>query len=51
MRVDVRIADLETEADKIKYIRFEVFVSEQNVPETIEMDEHDRFCMHLLAFD
>ena len=49
--MDVRTADYDLEADVIKKIRFDVFVKEQNVPESLEMDDRDPFCIHLLAFD
>lgn len=49
--MDVRIADYDLEADVIKKIRFDVFVKEQNVPESLEIDDRDQFCIHLLAFD
>jgi predicted GNAT family N-acyltransferase len=32
-------------------IRFSVFVEEQGVPLDIELDEHDAFSIHALAFD
>ena len=32
-------------------IRFAVFVEEQKVPAEIELDEHDRVCIHALALD
>lgn len=35
----------------LTYIRYQVFVEEQNVPADIEIDEHDEGCDHLLAYD
>jgi predicted GNAT family N-acyltransferase len=32
-------------------IRHEVFVVEQHVPAELEMDEHDRGCVHVVAYD
>lgn len=32
-------------------IRFRVFVEEQGVPRSIELDEHDAVCVHALAYD
>ncbi|MFW7342541.1 GNAT family N-acetyltransferase [Pollutimonas sp. H1-120] len=32
-------------------IRHEVFVVEQHVPPELEMDEHDRDCVHVVAYD
>lgn len=32
-------------------IRQQVFVKEQNVPLDLELDEHDPYCIHLLAYD
>jgi predicted GNAT family N-acyltransferase len=32
-------------------IRFEVFVQEQRVPAEIELDEHDAFSVHAVAFE
>ncbi len=32
-------------------LRFSIFVSEQNVPEGIELDDQDAHCVHAVAFD
>lgn len=32
-------------------IRFEVFVNEQRVPAEIELDDADRDCLHVIAFE
>ena len=33
------------------YIRFKVFVDEQNVPPELELDEHDEAAVHMLALE
>ncbi|RSL30806.1 GNAT family N-acetyltransferase [Salibacterium salarium] len=33
------------------YVRFEVFVKEQKVPESLEIDEHDETAIHFIAYD
>jgi len=35
--------------DPLFSVRFEVFINEQNVPEELEIDEHDPSCQHVLA--
>jgi predicted GNAT family N-acyltransferase len=47
----VRVADFEADNAAIRHIRFAVFVDEQHVPEDLEIDDRDRECMHVLAFD
>ncbi len=47
----IRQADFESDRLEITKIRFDVFVNEQHVPEDLEMDDRDPFCVHLLAFD
>ncbi|MBN1240234.1 MAG: GNAT family N-acetyltransferase [Gammaproteobacteria bacterium] len=47
---DVRIADFGADNAAIRRIRFAVFVDEQKVPEEIEIDERDPFCVHVLAY-
>ncbi len=37
------------ELDLIFALRHEVFVKEQNVPEEIELDEHDTSALHIIA--
>lgn len=46
----VRIADYVRDYETIRRIRFAVFVDEQRVPENIEMDDRDAYCVHVLAF-
>ncbi len=47
----VRIADFAADHADICGIRFAVFVDEQKVPESIEIDGRDPHCIHLLACD
>jgi predicted GNAT family N-acyltransferase len=47
----VRIADFTGDHAEIRGIRFAVFVDEQRVPESIEIDARDPHCIHLLACD
>ena len=47
----VRIADFVADHAEIRAIRFTVFVDEQQVPESIEIDDRDPHCVHLLAVD
>jgi predicted GNAT family N-acyltransferase len=49
--VKVRVADFDADNAAIRHVRFAVFVGEQRVPEDIEMDDRDRACVHLLAFE
>jgi predicted GNAT family N-acyltransferase len=35
----------------LKQVRRAVFVVEQNIPESLEWDEHDPICAHVLALD
>lgn len=46
----VREADFEADYHAIRLIRLTVFVDEQRVPESLEMDDRDPECMHVLAF-
>ena len=45
----VRIADFAADRAEICSLRFTVFVDEQRVPESIELDDRDPHCIHLLA--
>ena len=47
----VRRADFDADYAAIRSIRFDVFVDEQHVPASIEMDDRDPFCIHVLAFN
>ena len=47
----IRTADFSADYADIRRIRLDVFVREQQVPESLEMDERDVHCTHVLAFD
>ncbi|MEE8542397.1 MAG: GNAT family N-acetyltransferase [Gammaproteobacteria bacterium] len=47
----VRIADYAADQAEICSIRFAVFVDEQKVPKSLELDDRDPHCIHLLAHD
>ncbi len=47
----VRIADYAADHAEIRSIRFAVFVDEQKVPKSLELDDRDPHCIHLLAHD
>ncbi|WP_428096680.1 GNAT family N-acetyltransferase [Candidatus Rariloculus sp.] len=47
----MRRADFDADYAAIRSVRFDVFVDEQHVPASIEMDDRDPFCIHVLAFD
>ena len=47
----VRIADFTADHTEICAIRYAVFVDEQKVPESIEIDDRDPHCVHVLAFN
>ncbi len=47
----IRIADFAADYAEIRNVRFTVFVEEQQVPESIEIDDRDQECIHVLAFD
>jgi predicted GNAT family N-acyltransferase len=49
--IHVRTANYDADRDAITGVRFAVFVDEQHVPEDIEIDERERQCVHVLAFD
>jgi predicted GNAT family N-acyltransferase len=51
MSYRVRTAEWERDRDALKSIRFDVFVVEQNVPESLEWDGLDAHCIHALAED
>lgn len=48
--VSVKEADYAADYAAIRAIRFAVFVDEQRVPASLEMDERDPHCSHVLAF-
>jgi predicted GNAT family N-acyltransferase len=47
----VREAELATDYDALRAIRFAVFVDEQHVPPELEMDERDAACRHFVVLD
>ena len=47
----IREADYKSERAVLLKIRFRVFVEEQHVPPSLETDDRDPFCVHLLAFE
>lgn|SRR5690242_1349823 len=47
----VRMADWEREREAMRAIRTPVFIEEQQVPQDIEWDDKDPFCVHALALD
>ncbi|HEX7081440.1 MAG TPA: GNAT family N-acetyltransferase [Gammaproteobacteria bacterium] len=48
--VEVRDADFHTDRAEIRRIRYAVFVDEQGVPESLELDDRDPLCAHVLAY-
>ena len=50
MVIQIREADFDADYAALRRIRFDVFVEEQNVPESLEMDDRDPHCVHVLAF-
>ncbi|RSL30215.1 GNAT family N-acetyltransferase [Salibacterium salarium] len=49
--VHVEQALNQQQQNDVFYVRFEVFVKEQQVPEDIEIDEHDETALHFIAYD
>ena len=47
----VEIVDWQINQENLKSIRLNVFVSEQNVPEHLELDKLDATAIHALAMD
>jgi predicted GNAT family N-acyltransferase len=41
--------DFAARIDALRAVRVTVFVAEQGVPESIELDSHDEHCLHVLA--
>lgn len=52
-RCNVRLADWHNTVDQeaLRSVRFDVFVQEQKVPESLEWTGDDGDCVHALAFD
>jgi predicted GNAT family N-acyltransferase len=51
MTFRVRVTDWETDEAKLKSIRYDVFCVEQSVPESLEWDDIDAQCRHVVAED
>jgi predicted GNAT family N-acyltransferase len=51
MSFRVRVTDWETDEAKLKSIRYDVFCVEQSVPESLEWDDIDVQCRHVVAED
>lgn len=49
--VHIREANYESDRAVLMRIRFRVFVDEQHVPPSLETDDRDPFCIHLLAYE
>lgn len=45
----IEAGDWSVMADRVRPLRIEVFVSEQGVPEAMELDEHDPVSIHFAA--
>ena len=50
-RIEIRLADWQSDSDAIRAVRRAVFIVEQNVPEDLDVDGSDVGCRHALAFD
>ena len=48
--IKIIATDFQSHKDTIVSIRYEVFVVEQKVPESLECDEHDEICQHVLLY-
>lgn len=49
--MEIRQAASSQEKDDAFHVRRVVFVEEQNVPEDLEIDEHDETAVHLVGYD
>lgn len=47
----VETVDWNTHRDRLLFVRRKVFIEEQGVPESMELDEEDARAIHLLALD
>lgn len=47
----IREANYESDRAVLMRIRLRVFVEEQHVPPSLETDDRDPFCVHVLAFE
>ncbi|WP_215843278.1 GNAT family N-acetyltransferase [Acidithiobacillus montserratensis] len=48
--IQIHSVEFLDERPLLERIRIQVFVEEQGVPEYLEMDDRDEFCLHFLAF-
>lgn len=48
MNLKIIVGNYEELKNKCNFIRYTVFVREQNVPENLELDQRDPFCTHLI---
>ena len=51
MSFRVRVTDWKTDEAKLRSIRYDVFCVEQSVPESLEWDDIDARCSHVVAED
>lgn len=51
MTFRVRVTDWKTDEAKLRSIRYDVFCVEQSVPESLEWDDIDAQCRHVVAED
>ena len=49
--MEIRRADYRTDYAALRAVRYEVFVDEQRVPPSEEMDDRDSECIHVLALE
>ena len=49
--LEIRLLDWQSAQADAKPIRFQVFVDEQRVPAEIELDAHDAYCLHAIAYE
>ncbi|SDY79583.1 Predicted N-acyltransferase, GNAT family [Evansella caseinilytica] len=49
--IDIRVAQSPQEMEDVYHVRRTVFIKEQQVPEEIEIDEHEFDAMHFVAYD
>ncbi|MCG8324000.1 MAG: GNAT family N-acetyltransferase, partial [Thiotrichales bacterium] len=45
----IEIVDWDQHSDDIRAVRTSVFIEELGVPESLEWDDQDNLCLHLLA--
>ena len=49
--MEVKIAETQLEKDDAFYVRKIVFIDEQQVPEELELDEHDKTAIHFVGYE